>query len=62
MEKVTLGLSIFLFVCSIANLIANLIVLVKSKKTKRNCKTEKSYERCKWEALSTEEKELLNRN
>lgn len=58
MEKVTLGLSIFLFVCSIANL----IVLVKSKKTKRNCKTEKSYERCKWEALSTEEKELLNRN
>lgn len=58
MEKVTLGLSIFSFVCSIANL----IVLVKSKKTKRNCKTEKSYERCKWEALSTEEKELLNRN
>lgn len=56
MEKAALVLSIFSFVCSSVNL----IVFVKSKKTKRNCKTEKAYERHKWDVLSEEEKRLLN--
>ncbi len=37
----------------------NLIVFIINKKPKRKANT-KAYKRCKWNALSAEEKDLLN--